>query len=259
MGGATRWVEAVRHSHDRLSGLVDGLEGAALTGPSACSEWSVAQVLSHLGSQAEIFTLFLDAGLSGSEPPGRDAFAPIWEQWDARSPQAQAADSIAGNEAFVERLEGVDGSALDGFSLEMFGRSMDAPDLLRMRLSEHALHTWDVAVAGDAGAEVAPEAVELLIDGIGETAGRAGKAPATPLRAILTTTSPTRIFQLTADESVAVEAGAPLDGEGPTVMLPAEALLRLVYGRLDDAHPAHGPIEADGVSLADLRAIFPGF
>ena len=39
--------------------------------------------------------------------------------------------------------------------------------------------------------------------------------------------------------------------------LPAEAFIRLIYGRLD---PAHTPrVEAAGVDLDELRLIFPGF
>ncbi len=38
--------------------------------------------------------------------------------------------------------------------------------------------------------------------------------------------------------------------------LPAEAFVRLVYGRLDAAHTP--PVDTDGVSLDDLRAAFPG-
>ena len=39
--------------------------------------------------------------------------------------------------------------------------------------------------------------------------------------------------------------------------MPAEAFIRLVYGRLDDAHT--GDVEVDGCDLDDLRAVFPGF
>ena len=42
------------------------------------------------------------------------------------------------------------------------------------------------------------------------------------------------------------------------VSMPAEALLRLAYGRLDAAHtPAD--VEADPADLDRLRAVFPGF
>ena len=42
----------------------------------------------------------------------------------------------------------------------------------------------------------------------------------------------------------------------PDLRLPAESLVRLVYGRLD---PAHTPVAADSTGLDDLRGLFPGF
>lgn len=58
------WISALRHSHDRLRAAVEPLGLDQLEQRSYASEWSIAQVLSHLGSQAEIFGLFLDAGLT---------------------------------------------------------------------------------------------------------------------------------------------------------------------------------------------------
>jgi hypothetical protein len=40
--------------------------------------------------------------------------------------------------------------------------------------------------------------------------------------------------------------------------LPAEAFVRLLYGRLDRDHTPAG-ITTDGLTLDQLRAIFPGF
>src|SRR5580700_8027417 len=141
------WISALRHSHDRLQALVEPLGQDQLEQRSYASEWSIAQVLSHLGSGAEIFSLFLDAGLAGQDPPGREAFGPIWDRWNAKPPAEQAADSMTVNEAFVTRVESLDADALDGLHLAMFGMDLDAPRLLRMRLSEHAVHTWDVGIA----------------------------------------------------------------------------------------------------------------
>ena len=72
----------------------------------------------------------------------------------------------------------------------------------------------------------------------------------------VSTTDPARDFILQTGESVTL---TPADGEAgvPELRLPAEALIRLVYGRLD---PAHTPaVQASGVDLDELRAIFPGF
>ena len=41
-------------SHDLLAGLATGLDEAGATRMSYCSEWTIAQVYSHLGSGAEI-------------------------------------------------------------------------------------------------------------------------------------------------------------------------------------------------------------
>src|SRR6266536_450269 len=79
------WIEALRHSHDRLRAVAGPLGLSQLQRPSYAAKWSIAQVLSHLGSQAEVFGLLLDAGLSRQDPPGRDMFGPIWQTWDAKS------------------------------------------------------------------------------------------------------------------------------------------------------------------------------
>lgn len=259
MATTTDWIQALRRSHDRLSGVVGGRPEADLTRPSYCAEWNVAQVLSHLGSGAEIFSLFLDAGLNHQDPPGREAFGPIWETWNAKSPAAQAADSLAANESFVSRLEGLGREQLDSLHLSMFGMEIDAAGMMRMRLSEHALHTWDVAVAFDASTTVAPDALGLLIDGLPLMVARLGKPADRSLDVVVTTQDPTRRFRLVADgvRLEPLEADAPADG--PSVTLPAEAFLRLVYGRLDADHPPRGPVEASGVDLESLKDLFPGF
>jgi uncharacterized protein (TIGR03083 family) len=144
-------------------------------GPSYDKEWSIAQVLSHLGSQAEIFAALLDAGITGEDPPGQESFPPIWDAWNARSPEAQATDSIAANARFVRRLEGFDAMQRSSFRLLAFGMDLDLAMFLRLRISEHAVHSWDVSVALDPSATVHHDAVEILLDGLPQLAARVGK------------------------------------------------------------------------------------
>ena len=47
------WIGALRHSNDRLRALVGPLDLAQLEQRSYASEWSIARVLSHLGSGAD--------------------------------------------------------------------------------------------------------------------------------------------------------------------------------------------------------------
>lgn len=64
-----------RQAAGRLLGVGD------LQRRSYAPDWSIAQVLSYLGSQAEIFGLFLDAGLSGEDPPGTGKLKGAPQPW----------------------------------------------------------------------------------------------------------------------------------------------------------------------------------
>jgi uncharacterized protein (TIGR03083 family) len=251
------WIGALRHSHERLQEVAGPLDAAQLEQLSYASEWSIAQVLSHLGSQAEIFGLFLAAGLTGQDPPGREEFVPIWEVWNAKSPQAQASDALRADQATLEQFESLDDEQRARLRLQMFGMDLDITGLARMRLSEHAVHTWDVAVALDPAATIEPDAVALLIDMLGQFVGRSAKPDGQQRRVRVVTTDPERSFILETGPAVTLTESDGADEGLPELRLPAEALLRLLYGRLD---PAHTPsVVAKGVDLDELRAIFPGF
>jgi uncharacterized protein (TIGR03083 family) len=253
MADSTAWIRAIRGSHDRIATLLAPLSDEAVGGPSYDTEWSIAQVASHLGSQAEIFGMFLAAGLAGKQPPGAEAFHPIWDEWNNRTPAQQATDSVSANEKLVSQLEQLSESDREKFALSLFGNDLDINGLLAMRLGEHALHTWDVAVALDPTAEVAPDAVELLVDTMPVMVGRVGKAETTARTIGIETTAPQRYFVLTTGPDVVLTPGSPADG----LTMPAEAFVRLVYGRLD---AEHAPAElADDATVVGLRQVFPGF
>jgi uncharacterized protein (TIGR03083 family) len=250
------WISALRHSHDRLRASVEPLGPAQLEQRSYAREWSIAQVLSHLGSQAEIFGMFLDAGLTGQDPPGREEFPPIWDRWNAKAPQDQASDALRADLATLERFESIDPGQRARLHLKIFGMEVDATGLARMRVGEHAVHTWDVVVAIDPAATVAPDAVALLIDTLDQLAGRSGKPDGKQRTVRVSTTDPERQFTLETGEAVTL---APSDGGAAParLRLPAEAFVRLIYGRMDEAHTP--PTEVTGVELDELRQIFRGF
>jgi len=248
------WIDALRHSHDHLQALVESLDLGQLQQRSYCTEWSIAQVLSHIGSSAEVFGLWLDAGLSGQDPPGSDAFGPIWSTWNAKEPQAQAVDGLRADETAVERLESLDPDQRGRLRLNLFGMDLDAAGLARLRVGEHAIHTWDVAVALDPSATVQPDAVGLLVDTIGQLTAWAGKPDGKQRQLRIQTSDPERHFVLETGTAVTLTAA---DGDHPPdLRLPAEAFIRLVYGRLDPAHTP--PVETGSTALEELRPLFPG-
>lgn len=259
------WIATLRQSHDRLLSLVGPLSPEQLSGPSYCRDWTIAQVLSHLGSGAEIAMLGLPSALGQAEPVDRSAYQPIWDRWNAMSPDDQAAAGLVADAQHVQMLDQLSDEELASISFPFMGLTLDAVGLIRLRLGEHALHTWDVAVMLDPAAEVAPDAVNLLIDGVPTfLAPRLGKPADPPFLARISTTEPVRDYLLSASDSVSMadwpgagQAGA--DGAVTAELtMPAEALLRLAYGRLDADHtPAS--VTAGPAGLDRLRAIFPGF
>ena len=254
------WISVLRASHGNLTDAVAALGPDRATDQSYCRDWSVAQVLSHLGSGAEISLLMLRAAIGEGEPAGPDAYQPIWDRWNAKAPADQIADGLASDEEHISTLERLTDDQLDGIKVSFFGMDLDAVGLIGLRLGEHAVHTWDVAVIADPAAQVPADAVDLLIDRVpGFLGPRLGKPQDPPLTVHFTVTGPDRDWTLTAADAVQVADGGPADGAAASeVRLPAEALLRLAYGRLDPAHTPDG-IGADPAVLDRLRAVFPGF
>jgi uncharacterized protein (TIGR03083 family) len=252
-------LSALRSSHARLAGTAGPLTADEVTARSYCGEWSIAQVLSHLGSGAEIFDMVLDAGLRGGPAPGMEQFQQVWDRWNAKSPQDQARDAVAADAAFLDRLGELSPAQRTQWRMSMFGGEQTLGDMARMRLGEHAVHTWDIAVALDGKATVAGDAAGLILEILPGLAARAGKPAGQDLHVHVTTHDPGRSFQLDAGpDSVSLSPAGPEHTGGVAgLRLPAEALVRLVYGRLDPEHTP--PVETDHVGLGTLRRIFPGF
>ena len=133
-GGARR-AFLRRRVVDRPCAVAPGLPGGDLQQPARCPDGR------HRATSQE--------------------FGPIWARWDARTAVEQRDESIAANEAVVARFEALDPEERTERRLSAFGMDLDAVGVAGMRLSEHAMHTWDVAVALDETATVAPDATEL--------------------------------------------------------------------------------------------------
>jgi hypothetical protein len=101
---------------------------------------------------------------------------------------------------------------------------------------------------------VSPDAVELLVDQVSDNAARSGRAAAGVPPISISTTRPERAFLLTLSPTVTLNAVERSTADA--LALPAEALIRLVAGRLD---PDHTPGEVTDQRLVVLREAFPGF
>jgi uncharacterized protein (TIGR03083 family) len=251
-------LDLLRTSHARLAAALDGLSDEQARTQSYDDDWNIGQVASHLGSGAEVFQLVLDAGLQGDDAPGVEVMQPIWDAWNAKQPEVQVRDAVAADAAFLARVDALDEATRDAWKLDLFGAERDLGDFLRMRLSEHTLHTWDIVVAFEPAATLTDEAASVVLDNLAMIAGYTGRKRDEQLSVEVRTTRPERAFHLDLGPgAVSLSPSYDDTAAGATLTLPAESLVRLVYGRLD---PDHTPdaVTATGVDLDLLRATFPG-
>jgi uncharacterized protein (TIGR03083 family) len=246
-------VRPLRASVSRLHELVRGLDVDQLESPSYDADWSIADVLSHLGSSAVIMRQRLLDARAGVETI-LDA-QPIWDEWDAKTSRAKADDALAEDERLLEEIEAVSLEEWERLRFNFGPVTVGLDVAVALRLNEHAFHTWDVEVMFDDEAQLPPDAVAVIVDNLGFIARFTARPTGDEREVWLRTSHPMRHFtvRLTTDSAELLEGDA---GEQSDLELPAEAFCRLVYGRLD---PDHSPaVEENGEVLDTLRRVFPG-
>src|ERR1019366_977144 len=238
--------EVLASSVDRLAALVHSLTPQQLRQQAYPTEWTVAGVLSHLGSGAVIMRLRIDGDVD---------MQAVWDEWNAKDPDAQAADSMRADAALQARLASITPGEAAGLRFRMGPTDMDLTTFIGLRLNEHAVHTWDIEVTFDDSAAIPSAEAELVIGTLAMMAGFAGKPTGTQRTLSVRTKEPERSFEI-ALRSDGVALSPRPTPETPDLELPGEALVRLVYGRLD---PAHSPtIVGNASDLEELRKAFPG-
>ncbi len=139
------------------------------------------------------------------------------------------------------------------FHFSMGPMSFDLTGYLGLRVNEHALHTWDIEVVGRPQATLPADAARLVVDNLQLIARFGGKSDGIERTLSVHTTEPHRDFKLTiTTESVSL---APSEPAAADLHIPAEAFIRLLYGRLDVDHTPPG---VSGADLDSLRHIFRG-
>jgi uncharacterized protein (TIGR03083 family) len=217
---ADRTIDADHRTYERLAPVVRDLPDDQLTGPSGASEWTVAQVLSHLGSGAEITLDTLRAAQEGRERAG-DANEGVWARWNAMPPRDQADGYLRAGGELDRALAELDQPQRAELRIPMgfLPEPADMDLFTGMRLNEAALHAWDVEVAVDPSATLPSDVAEVLVD---QYLG--------PLGFLLDFAEPDRLDNRPV--TLAVRTAAP--------------------------DPRLGMRLAQQVSVADLRQVFPG-
>lgn len=249
-------LRVLRASVERLRAVVEPLTADDLGRVSYADEWTVAQVLSHLGSGAVIMGHQIDRALDGE--PADAAFAQaVWDDWNHKPADQQAADALVADTALIDRLDTLTDEERARFQLTLGPLRLDLAGTIRMRLNEHAVHRWDIDVTFEPRATLDPDAVPVMIDNLDIIARFGAKPDGGHADIRIATTDPERHFhlELTGDTATLTPTPAGLE---PDLVLPAEAFIRLVYGRLDPTHtPPDVTTKTDG-TLTTLRHVYAG-
>ncbi|QIZ00783.1 maleylpyruvate isomerase family mycothiol-dependent enzyme [Streptomyces sp. S1D4-11] len=252
------WLGALHTSSERLDRQVSTLSEKDLARPSFAEGWSIAHVLSHLGSGAEISAMLVERGIKGlTNGPVREEVLPIWERWDALPPLDQRA---AWQDANARHLGLLDSAQRTSVKVPYFAGLLNITDYTGYRLSEHSVHGWDIAVALDPTATIPADELRLLWKRADLIASRFRNADTlsrlAPAQLAITLTDEQRTLLLDLDCELHIYPANPADPVG-TVTGTADTVLRLVYGR---HRPGGDAVTTAGqISLDDLRALFPGF
>ncbi len=254
-------IDALRSTHDGLVAVVRDLSDEQLVAPSGATEWTVAQVLSHLGSGAEISAATLRNAVDGA---GRlpDGFNQgVWDRWNAMSPRHQADGFVVADAALLADVEALTAEQRETLQVDLGFLPAPVPfaTYAGMRLSEAAAHSWDVRVAYDDDAVIDEPTARVLVRlfgcPMGFLLGFTAKADAVAEPAVVDLVGLDHDLSI-GDAVALVPAGgvttATLEGG-------ADAVARLLTGRLTAAHTPASVVVSGNVSLEDLRRVFPGY
>lgn len=251
-----RTITALRSEHDTLARLVRTLTDDQLATTSGAAEWTVAQVLSHLGSGAEIGRVPI-ARAAGETVTAEDNQT-IWARWDASAPRAQAEGFLEYNGRWLDMVEAFTPDQRSSLTVDLGFLPEPVPLLtaLGMRLNEMANHSWDVRVAFDPNAGVNADSAAVVVDLLAGPVGFMLSFLAKPAELAAPVSVAVPGAGLVIDDAVTVVDH--LESPSATFNGPREAFVRLISGRLKA--PYDNGVTVDGsITLDDLRHVFPGF
>jgi uncharacterized protein (TIGR03083 family) len=178
----------------------------------------------------------------------------VWDEWHAKAPTAQVTDALVADATLLDGLEAPDDSRRRQFRFAMGPMNLDFTGFVGLRLNEHVLHTWDVEVTLDPTATLPADAAGAVVDNL-EMITRFAGNPSGKVRTVsVHTVDPERYLTISLGPDAPALAPGNVTDE-PDLEIPAEAFIRLVYGRLD---PGHTPPSLGTGVLDDLRLVFPG-
>jgi len=229
------------------NGYFASLSHEDLQKPSACVDWSVADVMGHLAGQDHASRV--RRGLQGdySPPDGAPAVTDFDEDQFAKniSERAQATREQQGealvsylNQRLVETVEVFNSVGPNDWDMLCYWPPgpMAVRTLLDQRIAELTMHTWDIRSVLDDEFHLSGDAVQVLIDGVDRAARRAFRPdpslsqPISHRFVIEGPVADRRDVVISADGAVVGPAGS--EEPDVTFQCDGETYVLVMYGRL---------------------------
>jgi len=229
------------------NGYFASLSHEDLQKPSACVDWSVADVMGHLAGQDHASRV--RRGLQGdySPPDGAPVVTDFDEDQFAKniSERAQATREQQGealvsylNQRLVETVEVFNSVGPNDWDMLCYWPPgpMAVRTLLDQRIAELTMHTWDIRSVLDDEFHLSDDAVQVLIDGVDRAARRAFRPdpslsqPISHRFVIEGPVADRRDVVISADGAVVDPAGS--EEPDVTFQCDGETYVLVMYGRL---------------------------
>ena len=174
-----------------------GLDDAQLESQSYAAEWTVADVLSHLGSGAVHHASAASQDVRAAPRRPTDFAPSVWDEWNAKAPRAQADDCLAADERLLAALEAV-GRGRPGTPDLLLGapvprlRRGARPAPQRARLP----HAGTSRSCSTTRRALPPDAAAVVVDNLGMIARFTARPTGRSATVAVRTTDPERHFTL---------------------------------------------------------------
>ena len=242
-------------------------DAAAWEAPTACSEWTARDVAAHVTDGAELAVVVARAALAG-EPVPQYATAERRRRHTALRglPGDELAARLQRDLATVfQELDGVPAATLHGTSANLGGGPHTLAQFADQRLVETSLHAWDVRAGSDPAATLTPETAAAIIDFVlwrvpRLAHGGADHGGAPRYLCELEGPGGGPVTLEIGQDAVTTARGRP-SVTVPTLTMPVETFIRLVWGRLDARQALDRGVVRTQVpreELLALCAVFPG-
>ena len=271
-------VKLIQDQSQRLKEYLDALSPVALSQPSACEEWTVADVVGHLTWAAEGFANAIARGIKGDlspRPPegfpteGSPVSRAEYICQSAIGHRKKLGDGListfnAGSDRLNQLLASLSPEDLQK-NCNFLNNERPVEVMLTTRVQELAIHDWDIRANLDSAPHLYPESLPILLERAPTFvawAFRPGSRLSAPLRYRFKLTG-----AFTSEHDVVVEGDqarveaaeeAPING---AFRAEAETFVLLLCGRLSvDGAVAEGRLVAEGDSrlAADFGRWFGG-